>query len=233
MAADTESLNAGVAAGVALHAVAQARAAGQRATGTSGHGKILVSEGLQGSTPPWPGGRGSDRVACPRARRDQEAVRETQLQRRREAYRCPHHRRPRCRGPAGVTLEFAFAAGELRFQPAVSSPGCDPGRDRRGDVSGTASDMIRCLVIIEAFDRKALRSPVIEVALLVLHAAGAGGRSALGRWSAPAWPSHWTCGGSVRPARRASTATASTMPFPGFLEQSGRWSASRSCWRHR
>jgi len=68
-------------------------------------------------------------------------------------------------GPAGVTLEFAFAAGELRFQPVVEFTGLT--RDEAAAVvAPTARRMIRALAIIEAFSYwKALCSPVIEVAL--------------------------------------------------------------------
>jgi len=67
--------------------------------------------------------------------------------------------------PAGVTVEFAFAAGELRFQPAVEFTGLT--RDEAAAVvTPTARRMIRALAIIEAFSYwKALCSPVIEVAL--------------------------------------------------------------------
>lgn len=68
-------------------------------------------------------------------------------------------------GPSGVTLEFAFAAGALRFRPVVEFTGLRP--DEAGRVATvTAQRMIRALAIIEAFSYwKALCSPVIEVAL--------------------------------------------------------------------
>jgi len=68
-------------------------------------------------------------------------------------------------GPGGVTLEFAFAAGELRFRPAVELAGLT--RDETATITTpTARRMIRALAIIEAFSYwKALCSPVIEVAL--------------------------------------------------------------------
>jgi hypothetical protein len=68
-------------------------------------------------------------------------------------------------GPSGVTLEFAFAAGDLRFRPVVELTGLSPGEAGRV-VTPTAQRMIRALAIIEAFSYwKALCSPVIEVAL--------------------------------------------------------------------
>jgi hypothetical protein len=68
-------------------------------------------------------------------------------------------------GPTGVRLEFAFAAGALRFRPAVEFTGLLP--DEAGRVATvTARRMVRALAIIEAFSYwKALCSPVIEVAL--------------------------------------------------------------------
>ena len=68
-------------------------------------------------------------------------------------------------GPGGVTLEFAFAAGELRFRPAVELAGLT--RDETAAITTpTARRMIRALAVIEAFSYwKALCSPVIEVAL--------------------------------------------------------------------
>ena len=68
-------------------------------------------------------------------------------------------------GPTGVRLEFAFAAGALRFRPVVEFTGLLP--DEAGRVATvTAQRMIRALAIIEAFSYwKALCSPVIEVAL--------------------------------------------------------------------
>ena len=68
-------------------------------------------------------------------------------------------------GPTGVRLEFAFAAGALRFRPAVEFTGLLP--DEAGRVTTvTAQRLIRALAIIEAFSYwKALCSPVIEVAL--------------------------------------------------------------------
>ena len=53
-------------------------------------------------------------------------------------------------GPGGVTLEFAFAAGELRFRPAVELAGLT--RDETATITTpTARRMIRALAIIEAF----------------------------------------------------------------------------------
>jgi hypothetical protein len=68
-------------------------------------------------------------------------------------------------GPTGVRLEFAFAAGTLRFRPVVEFTGLFP--DEAGRVATvTAQRLIRALAIIEAFSYwKALCSPVIEVAL--------------------------------------------------------------------
>jgi UDP-N-acetyl-alpha-D-muramoyl-L-alanyl-L-glutamate epimerase len=68
-------------------------------------------------------------------------------------------------GPSGVTLEFAFTAGGLRFRPVVELAGL--GQDEIARVTTpTARRMIRALAIIEAFSYwKALCSPVIEVAL--------------------------------------------------------------------
>jgi hypothetical protein len=68
-------------------------------------------------------------------------------------------------GPSGVRLEFAFAAGALRFRPAVEFTGLLP--EEAGRVATvTAQRLIRALAIIEAFSYwKALCSPVIEVAL--------------------------------------------------------------------
>ena len=64
-----------------------------------------------------------------------------------------------------MALEFAFAAGELRFRPVVELTGL--ARDETAAVTTpTARRMIRALAIIEAFSYwKALCSPVIEVAL--------------------------------------------------------------------
>jgi len=68
-------------------------------------------------------------------------------------------------GPRGVRLEFAFAAGALRFRPVVEFTGLHPDEAGRV-VTVTAQRMIRALAIIEAFSYwKALCSPVIEVAL--------------------------------------------------------------------
>jgi UDP-N-acetyl-alpha-D-muramoyl-L-alanyl-L-glutamate epimerase len=68
-------------------------------------------------------------------------------------------------GPAGVRLEFAFAAGALRFRPVVEFTGLLPDEAGRV-VTVTAQRMIRALAVIEAFSYwKALCSPVIEVAL--------------------------------------------------------------------
>jgi hypothetical protein len=67
--------------------------------------------------------------------------------------------------PSGVRLEFAFAAGALRFRPAVELTGLRPDEARRvGTVTGQR--LVRALAIVEAFSYwKALCSPVIEVAL--------------------------------------------------------------------
>jgi UDP-N-acetyl-alpha-D-muramoyl-L-alanyl-L-glutamate epimerase len=68
-------------------------------------------------------------------------------------------------GPSGVRLEFAFAAGALRFRPVVEFTGLLPDEAGRV-VTVTAQRMIRALAVIEAFSYwKALCSPVIEVAL--------------------------------------------------------------------
>ena len=68
-------------------------------------------------------------------------------------------------GPSGVTLEFAFAAGDMRFRPVVEFAGLRPDEAGRV-VTATAQRMIRALAIVEAFSYwKALCSPVIEVAL--------------------------------------------------------------------
>jgi hypothetical protein len=92
--------------------------------------------------------------------------RETQVQRLREAY--PVFRIEGADvtpGPAGVRLEFAFAAGELRFRPVVELTGL-AGDEAAGVAGPAARRMIRALAIIEAFSYwKALCSPVIEVAL--------------------------------------------------------------------
>jgi hypothetical protein len=68
-------------------------------------------------------------------------------------------------GPTGVRLEFALAAGALRFRPVIEFTGLLP--DEAGRVATvTAQRMIRALAIIEAFSYwKALCSPVIEIAL--------------------------------------------------------------------
>ena len=69
------------------------------------------------------------------------------------------------RTPAGVTLEFAFAAGGLRFQPVVELTGLSED-ETAAVITPTARRMIRALAIIEAFSYwKALCSPVIEIAL--------------------------------------------------------------------
>ena len=68
-------------------------------------------------------------------------------------------------GPTGVRLEFAFAAGALRFRPVVEFTGLLPDEAGRV-VTVTAQRMVRALAIVEAFSYwKALCSPVIEVAL--------------------------------------------------------------------
>jgi UDP-N-acetyl-alpha-D-muramoyl-L-alanyl-L-glutamate epimerase len=94
------------------------------------------------------------------------AARADQVRRLREEY--PVFRIEDARavpGPAGVTLEFAFAAGELRFRPVVEFTGLRPDEAGRA-VTVTAQRMIRALAIVEAFSYwKALCSPVIEVAL--------------------------------------------------------------------
>jgi UDP-N-acetyl-alpha-D-muramoyl-L-alanyl-L-glutamate epimerase len=69
------------------------------------------------------------------------------------------------RAPGGVALEFAFAAGDLRFRPVVELTGLSP-EETAAVTTPTARRMIRALAIIEAFSYwKALCSPVIEVAL--------------------------------------------------------------------
>ena len=74
-------------------------------------------------------------------------------------------------GPTGVRLEFAFAAGQLRFRPVVELTGLT-GDEAAGVATPTARRMIRALAIIEAFSYwKALCSPVIEVALPAPEAA--------------------------------------------------------------
>ena len=95
-----------------------------------------------------------------------QASRDDQIRRLREEY--PVFRVEDARavpGPAGVRLEFAFAAGPLRFQPVLELTGLRPDEAARvGTV--TAQRMVRALGIIEAFSYwKALCSPVIEVAL--------------------------------------------------------------------
>jgi UDP-N-acetyl-alpha-D-muramoyl-L-alanyl-L-glutamate epimerase len=89
-----------------------------------------------------------------------------QLQRLREDYpvfRIEAAQATRARG--GVALEFAFAAGDLRFRPVVELTGLSPG-ETAAVTTPTAQRMIRALAIIEAFSYwKALCSPVIEVAL--------------------------------------------------------------------
>jgi UDP-N-acetyl-alpha-D-muramoyl-L-alanyl-L-glutamate epimerase len=68
-------------------------------------------------------------------------------------------------GPTGVRLEFAFAAGALRFRPVVEFTGLLPDEAARV-ATVTAQRLIRALAIVEAFSYwKALCSPVIEVAL--------------------------------------------------------------------
>ena len=94
------------------------------------------------------------------------AARADQIRRLREEY--PVFRISGARavpGPTGVRLEFAFAAGALRFRPVVEFTGLLP--DEAGRVATvTAQRLIRALAIIEAFSYwKALCSPVIEVAL--------------------------------------------------------------------
>jgi UDP-N-acetyl-alpha-D-muramoyl-L-alanyl-L-glutamate epimerase len=69
------------------------------------------------------------------------------------------------RTPSGVTLDFAFAAGPLRFRPVVEFTGLSPD-ETAAVTTPTARRMIRALAIVEAFSYwKALCSPVIEVAL--------------------------------------------------------------------
>ena len=90
----------------------------------------------------------------------------TQLQRLRAEYPVFRIEDARAtRTPAGVTLEFAFAAGELRFQPVVEFTGLSED-ETAAVTTPTARRMIRALAIIEAFSYwKALCSQVIEVAL--------------------------------------------------------------------
>jgi UDP-N-acetyl-alpha-D-muramoyl-L-alanyl-L-glutamate epimerase len=111
-----------------------------------------------------------------------DVSRETQLQRLREAY--PVFRIEGARatpGPAGVTLEFSFAAGELRFRPVVEFTGLTQD-EAAAVVTPTARRMIRALAIIEAFSYwKALCSPVIEVAMPAPDAAELG-------WWRSFWP---------------------------------------------
>ena len=94
------------------------------------------------------------------------AERESQVRRLREDY--PVFRIEDARavpGPSGVTVEFAFAAGGLRFRPVVEFTGLRPDEAQRV-CTVTAQRMIRALAIVEAFSYwKALCSPVIEVAL--------------------------------------------------------------------
>ena len=82
---------------------------------------------------------------------------------------------------SGVRLEFAFAAGELRFRPVLELTGLRP--DEAGRVGTvTAQRMIRALAIVEAFSYwKALCSPVIEVAVPAPDAAEL-------RWWQGFWP---------------------------------------------
>jgi hypothetical protein len=64
---------------------------------------------------------------------------------------------------SGVRLEFAFAAGALRFEPVVELTGLGPGEGAWAGAP-TARRMLRALAISEAFSYwKALCSPVIEV----------------------------------------------------------------------
>ena len=66
---------------------------------------------------------------------------------------------------SAVTLEFRFAAGEMRFRPVVKLDGLCLDETTRLD-SPTARRLIRALAIIEAFSYwKAFCSPIIEVAL--------------------------------------------------------------------
>jgi UDP-N-acetyl-alpha-D-muramoyl-L-alanyl-L-glutamate epimerase len=92
------------------------------------------------------------------------AERDSQVRRLREEY--PVFRIEDARavpGPSGVRLEFAFAAGNLRFRPVVELTGFRPDEAARV-VTVTAQRMVRALAIIEAFSYwKALCSPVIEV----------------------------------------------------------------------
>ncbi len=95
-----------------------------------------------------------------------DARRDAQVRRLREEY--PVFRVEDARAAvsaSGVTVEFAFAAGALRFRPVLEITGLR--RDEAGRAGTvTARRMIRALAIIEAFSYwKALCSPVIEVAL--------------------------------------------------------------------
>jgi UDP-N-acetyl-alpha-D-muramoyl-L-alanyl-L-glutamate epimerase len=110
------------------------------------------------------------------------ASRETQLQQLRDAYPVFRITGARAtRDPSGVTLEFAFTAGPLRFRPVVELTGL--GQDETAGVTTpTARRMIRALAIIEAFSYwKALCSPIIEVALPAPDAAELG-------WWQSFWP---------------------------------------------
>ena len=95
-----------------------------------------------------------------------DASQRTQLRQLREAY--PVFRIEDARatpGPSGVTLEFAFAAGQQRFRPVVELTGLSAA-ETAGATAPTARRLIRALAVIEAFSYwKALCSPVIEVAL--------------------------------------------------------------------
>ncbi|MGH3885474.1 MAG: hypothetical protein ACRDSZ_02720 [Pseudonocardiaceae bacterium] len=91
---------------------------------------------------------------------------QAQLRRLRESYPVFHieDARATC-SHSTVTLEFRFAAGEMRFRPVVELGGLCLDEATRVD-SPTARRLIRALAIIEAFSYwKAFCSPVIEVAL--------------------------------------------------------------------
>jgi len=92
------------------------------------------------------------------------AEREAQLARLRGQY--PVFRVESARavpGPAGVSVEFAFAAGDLRFAPVVEFAGLRPAEAARV-TEPTAQRIVRAMAVVEAFSYwKALCSPVIEV----------------------------------------------------------------------
>ena len=144
--------------------------------------------------------------------------RETQIQRLREAY--PVFRISGARGipgPSGVTLEFAFAAGELRFRPTVALTGLSED-ETAAVTTPIARRMIRALAIIEAFSYwKALCSPVIEVALPAPDAAAPDAAEL--DW----WQSFW-------PGAMAEFFYRNGIDYtvPGFLDiRAGRFRAGR------